>query len=69
MDELNEIIKIRNKMTDEIIVLMNRKKIKKKDMLKVLETTLPTLNKAMDGGGNDELLAKALEYCRNYKAK
>lgn len=67
MNELNEIFEIRKRMTNNIVILMREKKIRKKDLTKFLHVTLITLNKAMDGGGNDELLAKALEYCRNHK--
>lgn len=68
MEELKQIILIRNSMIDEIGLLIFKKKILKSEIQKKLSITNPKLRRVLDKEViNDELLSEILEFCRNYK--
>lgn len=68
IDELKEIKRLKKQMANELLGLMREKKIGTMYLAKAIETTPPTLNRAIDGK-NDDLLAKALVFCRNHPPK
>lgn len=75
MEELKKIKQIRKSMIEEIIKLMLIKGIMKSKLMKKLGVTRPTLLKLLntdsvnDPTFNDERLAEALDFCRNYKVE